>query len=262
MIAKTWALALFESPTSPLPLHSARPRVDEGKHAVLALGGQARAGGVPCDRHTSAKPHLPLHSARPRVDEANAYLVASSCLWVATAFCCCCCSWLLVLLIACSGASQLVLLAVRVSGCEALGMSLVMCATRISEAKQVAPCHEYVDYNDIIIMETFSESHAKVLLTQHRSQTVMIESTKDPNDQRLPAHQGCKVLWPSSHTRLLLLHMRHRPGDIIFFQSALLMGLPACRRWKVASSSALGKAAHATAQGPHAARACCTHART
>ena len=41
MIAKTWALALFESPTSPLPLHSARPRVDEGKHAVWALGGHA-----------------------------------------------------------------------------------------------------------------------------------------------------------------------------------------------------------------------------
>ena len=87
-------------------------------------------------------------------------------------------------------------------------MSLVMCATRISEAKQVAPCHGYVDYNDIIIMETFSESHAKVLLTQHRSQTIMIESTADPNDQRL----------------------------LIFFQSAALTRLPACRRWKVASA--------------------------
>ena len=56
-------------------------------------------------------------------------LVASSWLWVSNAFgCCCCCrcSWLLVLLIACSGASQLVLLAVSASGCEALGMSLVM----------------------------------------------------------------------------------------------------------------------------------------
>ena len=56
---------------------------------------------------------------------ARTNLVASSWLWVSNAFgCCCCCrcSWLLVLLIACSGASQLVLLAVSASGCEALGM--------------------------------------------------------------------------------------------------------------------------------------------
>ena len=50
---------------------------------------------------------------------ARTNLVASSWLWVSNAFgCCCCCrcSWLLVLLIACYGVSQLVLLAVTVVG--------------------------------------------------------------------------------------------------------------------------------------------------
>ena len=69
-----------------------------------------------------------------------------------------------------------------------------------SEAKQLALCHGYADYHDNIIEETFSESQAKVL-TQHRSQTVLIESidrlTRDPNDQRLPAHQGCKISSPA-----------------------------------------------------------------
>ena len=53
-------------------------------------------------------------------------LVAPGCLWPLLAGRPCRCSWLLVLLIACSGASQLVLLAVSASGCEALGMSLVV----------------------------------------------------------------------------------------------------------------------------------------
>ena len=69
-----------------------------------------------------------------------------------------------------------------------------------SGAKQLALCHGYADYHDNIIGETFSESQAKVL-TQNRSQTVLIESidrlTRDPNDQRLLAHQGCKISSPT-----------------------------------------------------------------
>ena len=57
-----------------------------------------------------------------------------------------------------------------------------------SEAKQLALCHGYADYHDNII-------------TQHGSQTVLIESidrlTGDPNDQSLPAHQGCKISSPA-----------------------------------------------------------------
>ena len=135
-------------------------------------------------------------------------------------------------------------------------MSLVMCATRISEAKQVAPCHGYVDYNDIIIMETFSESHAKVLLTQHRSQTIMIESTADPNDQRLlpnlfpirSAHTSASMSALESCQRMDQ-HTRPRCQNIPIARASAdacqnigpstLMRPPACRRWKVASTSAL-----------------------
>ena len=57
-----------------------------------------------------------------------------------------------------------------------------------SEAKQLALCHGYADYHNM------QEE-------QHRSQTVMIDSidrlTRDPNDQRLPAHQGCKISSPA-----------------------------------------------------------------
>ena len=116
------------------------PQLPREKHLALRRGCLRRraapATELPMSRPPSSEcaqvAHACVLARDAGVVTARTNLVARSWLWIASVFgCCCCCrcSWLLALLIACSGASQLVLLAVRVDGCEALGMSLVMCDT-------------------------------------------------------------------------------------------------------------------------------------
>ena len=72
-----------------------------------------------------------------------------------------------------------------------------------SEFKQFDLCRGFADDHDITILQTTTTPQAKIL-TQHRRRTIWIESsdriTEDPNDQRLPAYQGCDVSLSSSAT--------------------------------------------------------------